>query len=118
MGISHATLRLGAVVAALTAASGLSWGTPNGMNSKPDCSDSVLVKVCHSITNVSRVPVSFSTESRICSVVSATKGTWRWNCSNTLATSGDVRRAGSPSAIVSSTVSRKLSPVLDANGSV
>ena len=88
------------------------------MNSNPDWSDSVFVYVCHSMTNVSSVPVSFSTESRICSVVSATKGTWRWNCSNTLATSGDVSRSGSPSAIESSTVRRKLRPVLDANGSV
>jgi hypothetical protein len=67
---------------------------------------------------VSSVPVSFSTESRICRVVSATNGTWRWNCSNTLATSGDVSCVSSPSAIESSTVSRKFSPVLDANGSV
>ena len=75
-------------------------------------------KVCHSMTNVSSVPVSFSTESRICNVVNATNGTCRWNCSNTLATSGDVRRAGSPPAMLSSTVSRKFNPVLEANGSV
>ena len=52
-----------------TAYSGLSWRTPNGMNWYPDWSDSVFEYVCHSMTNVSSVPVSFSTESRICSVV-------------------------------------------------
>ena len=88
------------------------------MNWYPDWSDSVLENVCHSMTNVSSVPVSFATESRICNVVNATNGTCRWNCSNTLATSGDVSRSGSPSAMLSRTVSRKFSPVLEANGSV
>jgi hypothetical protein len=88
------------------------------MNSKPLRSDSVLTYVCHSMTKASSEPLSFSTDSRICSVVRATKGTCSWKASKTLATSGATSRASSPSAKSSSTVSRKLSPVDEAKGSV
>ena len=69
------------------------------------------------MTNASSAP-PFSTESRICRVVSATNGTPRWNPSKALITAGDNMLASSPPLKVDRMVTRKFKPVLLANGLV